>query len=252
MSKFWLQVCVLGMLAAMCACNGPAPRWWRKTFAMSPKEAAIQAVDAADPDRRAEGIALLAAAPFGGEEVYVRLYRLQVNDTDAVVRAACIKALGMHGSDTDAPVFLAGLKDPSTYVRWQSARALQRIYVPQAARSLIDVLGNDLDSDVRMAAAYALGQHAEPAVFDALVGALSDTDFAVTLQARRSLVTLTGTDMGDDPYDWITWQRSHVNEIFAERRPYVWHEYEESPGYFESLKFWQKRTAEGKPARNAG
>ncbi len=52
-------------------------------------------------DDRQLGILLLANAPWGGADVYVRLYRLGLDDEGAV-RTAAVRAIGLHGSPDDA------------------------------------------------------------------------------------------------------------------------------------------------------
>ena len=95
-------------------------------------------------------------------------YRLLMDDPDATVRAACIKALGAHGTVDDALLIIPRLKDEAAFVRWQAAKSLQRIHHEQAVGPLLDAMKSDEDVDVRMAAADALGQYPRPAVFDAL------------------------------------------------------------------------------------
>src|SRR5690606_5374227 len=57
----------------------------------TPGQAARDAFNVYDADRRRNAIGLLAAAPFGGEAPYTRTYRLLVDDPDATVRGAAVK-----------------------------------------------------------------------------------------------------------------------------------------------------------------
>jgi len=208
----------------------------------TPGEAARDAFNLYDADKRRRSVNLLAASPFGMEEPYVRTYRLLVDDSDPSVRAACIKALGMHGIADDAATIAAQLSNESSFVRWEAAKALQRLHHKDAIDPLRHVLDDDEDADVRMAAAGALGQYPLPTVFDALIGALTDSNFGVALSARRSLTTLTGQDHGGDPGDWMDWAGQHRSTLFSDGQPYVYYPYDRPPDTFEKMQFWQERT----------
>lgn len=218
---------------------------------MSPEEAAAAAFDTGDADRRRDGIAALAASDFGGEPPYLKLYRLALGSTDGrpvaaakpdpdpTVRAAAVSALGRHGEPADVALIVPRLADEGELVRWEAAKALQRLHKDAAAEPLIERVKNDPDDDVRTAAADALGQYAQPAVFDALVAALDDPSFGVALAARRSLDTLTGQTLGDRPKAWVAWAGAHRGEMFAGQRPYTYSPYTEPKSMLGKAKFWE-------------
>jgi hypothetical protein len=173
----------------------------------SPAEASRWAVDPYDADRRQRGILLLANAPFGGERVYLDLYEVALQDPDSGVRLSAIRGLALHGLPEHAPMIVPFLKDGDRLVRWEAARALQRIHRPDAVRPLMDRLDPSVEAemDVRAAAATALGQYAERRVVQALIASLRDPSLLVTHAAHASLRTLTGQDQGDDPRVWTKW-----------------------------------------------
>jgi len=208
----------------------------------TPIEAVNMTFDREDADRRREGINWLSGSPFGGEPDYVDLYRLFFNDPDASVRAAAARALGMHGTGEDANLLVVLLKDDNAYTRWQAARALRMIHNPVAATPLIALLGDEteLDADVRQAAAEALGQYANDAVFNALVRTLEDRNYAVIAAAQNSLVTLTGHDAGDDPRDWLAWSEENPAATFQGQQVYTYMPYDEPESFRESLRFWRE------------
>ncbi len=209
----------------------------------TPGEAARQAFNTYDADERRNALALLASSSFGGEPPYLRTYRLLIDDPDATVRAAAIKALGMHGTVEDAPMLAQRLKDDAPFVRWEAAKALQRVHNPAVAQSLMDALRSDQDADVRMAAAEALGQYARPAVYDTLVGALTDTNYGVVNAANRSLRTLTGYDGDADPVVWLAWGRLRRGELFANQRRYEYRDYQKPPGLIQKMLPWADKDA---------
>ncbi|MEX1015968.1 MAG: HEAT repeat domain-containing protein [Phycisphaeraceae bacterium] len=222
--------------------------------APSPSEAARDAFNVYSPDRRREAVDYLATAPFGGEPVYVRMYRLLIDDPDASVRASCAKALGLHGTAEDATAIIPLLRDDAAFVRWEAAKALQRLHNPDAAQPLATLLQDDEDADVRMEAATALGQYPSSAVFQTLVGALHDTDYGVARAARQSLRTLTGQDHGPEAGDWLAWadeQRSS-EAMFAGRQTYTYQPWSPPAGVLRRMQFWRDADPDAEPQTPAG
>ncbi|MEX0775035.1 MAG: HEAT repeat domain-containing protein [Phycisphaeraceae bacterium] len=207
---------------------------------MSPGQAARDAFNRYDADKRRNGVSMLSASPFGGQTPYVNMYRLRANDPDATVRAAAIKALGLHGNTQDMPIFLHYLDavvEPVSFVRWESALALQKIHSDDAVAPLIKAT-QDLDADVRMAAATALGQYAQARVFQALIGVLDDADYGTVAAAHDSLVTLTGYDFGHDGSLWLIWAEKNQGKLFEHRQQYVWLPFQRPPRWYQRPMFW--------------
>ncbi len=211
----------------------------------TPGQAAKDMINPFDPDKRRSGISWLSSAPFGGEEVYVKTYRMLTTDEDSTVRAAAARALGLHGEVQDGEVLAKMLEDRAESVRWEAAKALQKIHNPVAVDALTKHtrLAQEEIPDVRTACAQALGQYAQPRVFDTLVGALSDTDFSVVNAARGSLHTLTGFDFGADGSLWLIWQKKNTDNLFAKRLEYTWQPFEKPPTTLEKVQFWKERKA---------
>lgn len=206
----------------------------------SPSQVAREAFNVYDADLRRRSVSLLSSSHFGHEEPYLRMYRLLIDDQDPTVRAACAHALGLHGTTDDAPVLIALLRDDTGFVRWEAAKALQKIHHADAAVPLMNVLAHDLDTDVRIAAAQALGQYPTRPVFNALVGALTDHNFAVVQSAAESLSLLTGQDLGTDGGPWLDFSYAHSADLFTDRRQYTYMPYQEPPGKLDKIKFWDK------------
>lgn len=241
----YLLILALAGAAALCGCNtfDDVPRGTPtllQAFApqTSPTEAAAMAVDPYSPERRFRGTTLLSNADFGGGPVYLELYLDAVNDEDAGVRAAGVRALGRHGEPEHVPVIVRRLNDEDRMVRIAAARALQRLHSPQAVTALITAtrMDREPDTDVRVAAAEALGQYAEARVVESLISALADPRLSVNHAARSSLITLTGQDFGVNRRAWLDWQNS-TRELFAGRQPYVYPAFHRSRRPFEYLPF---------------
>jgi hypothetical protein len=203
----------------------------------TPADAAMWASDTVDVDKRARGMNLLANAPFGGAEAYLKLYRERLNDDSPPVQAIACRALGMHGSPEDVPRLIPLTKVTSDLVRIEATRALQRLHNPAAIPALLDRLKIDKTSivggqatsvlaepepEIRAEAASALGQYADDRVLQGLFQALADPSLLVNKNAHDSLRTLTGQDeLPDDRKAWVNWYNTS-KQHFANRRPYVY------------------------------
>jgi len=238
-----MRLLALGLVVTSCVGCSPdqVKQAMPNLFPKTPRQAVLGAFNVYDADVRSASVKELAAAPFGGEAAYLRTYRLLIDDPDPTVRAACAHALGLHGEVEDANKLVLCLYDPVAFVRWEGAKALQKIHEPLAAKPLITAMADDSDPDVRMSAAVALGQYAEPRVFDALVGALEDPHHSVVVGARRSLKTLTGYDFGSDGEMWLTWSKQVGAKLFEHQETYTWRPYQEPTGVTDKVKFWKKK-----------
>lgn len=204
----------------------------------APSEAAEMAIDPYSPERRYQGTTLLSNADFGGQPVYIELYTDAIEDADAGVRTAGVRALGRHGEPSHVPLLVGRLTDPDRMVRIAAARALQRIHNPVAVPALLGAIqeSREKDIDVRVAAAEALGQYAEARVVQGLIAALADPRLSVNHAVRSSLVTLTGQDFGVDRRAWLDWHDS-TDALFAGRQPYVYPAFNREKRLIEYLPF---------------
>ncbi len=211
-------------------------------FEPSAAEAARDAFNMYDPDLRRRSVLRLSNADFGGEEPYLKTYRLLIDDPDPTVRAAAVAALGRWGQAGDVPAIVILLaRDESSQVRWESAKALQRIHSDQAVTPLLTALENEVHPDVRIACANALGQYPSRAVFDSLVAALNDNDYGVVREARKSLHILTGQSFGDDGRDWWAWAEDTA-DLFAQQKTYYYPQFDGSPSILQRITFDKLRT----------
>ncbi len=219
----------------------------------TPREVVRQTFNPFDPDKRRHGLAALAASDFGGDELYVRTYRTLITDRDATVRAVAVQALGLHGTADGALKVIPLLEGPSDIVRWEAAKALQKLHHKDAIVPLSKSMRaeNETEADVRQACAAAMGQYATEYAFEALVNALNDNDFGVVAAARDSLATLTGHNLGSNPSRWITWADEHKDNLFAEKREYTWTPFERRPSLIQRMQFWKEREKQ-EPRKPAG
>lgn len=204
----------------------------------TPIEAAQWFNDPHDADKRYRGTLLLANAPFGGEDVYVRGYVQNLEDSDAGVRAMSARALGSHGSPEHVPLLLRHFGDENAALRLEVAKALQRLHNPVAVDALVQRLRPSVEreDEVRAESATALGQYAENRVVQSLVASLADPSLLVNRNAAASLTTLTGQEFGLDRRSWLRWLKDSP-DAFAGRREYIYPVFSRDKRWFEHIPF---------------
>lgn len=206
-----------------------------------PEQAARWAADPYDPDKRQRGMLMLANAPWGGGDVYLRFYTQALEDEDAAVRAVACRAMGRHGADSDVPLVLAHLSDPESIVRLEATKALQRLHNPVAIGPLLSAVNprSEDDAETRAAAGQALGQYADHQVVQGLIGALRDRRLLVNQAALDSLALLTGQDFGFDVGAWLQWT-TQTDDLFAGRGLYVYPVYHRDYRFLEYFIPWMQ------------
>jgi hypothetical protein len=213
---------------ALCAC-APAGTYKKGAKGLlelmqppPPEEAARLARNPYNANDRYRGTAQLAGAPYGAEPEHLQVYMDNAGDADPGVRAAAVRALGLHGTAAHAGLVAERLKDEDPQVRVEAARTLQRIHAPAVVPALIARLGQaEPEVRVRAEVARALGQYRENRVAEALIAALADDDFLVCDAAAWSLRGLTGQDFSSDSRAWLAWYKG-TKEPFAAGRGYTY------------------------------
>jgi len=238
---------------AACEGAGSDLRDFGATFTPpSPQEAAMKVTNPSDPEAQRSGVVLLSSAPWGGSPVYVKLYRLYVEEnTDPLVRAAAILALGRHGDPTDAELIAKQLTHNSKQVRLAAALALQRLHDVKVADAMWRRLIEDREeAEVRVELAIGLAQYPTDAVFQALCTALDQRELSVNIAASDSLRLLTNHDYGMDRKLWLAWAKPQKS-IFDQRLVYLYPTYQRPIDGWDVMVFWQPITWD-KPALPTG
>ena len=218
----------------------------------TPKQAGQWAVDQYDAENQRRGTLLLANAPWGGTSVYTAMYRLYIEEnTDPLVRAAALEAIGRHGEASDAELVAKQLKDKSIQVRMAAAKALQRLHDPKVTTVICSrLIDEGEESSVRVELAIALGQYPSDDAFQALAATLDARELAVNMAALDSLHLLTGKDFGLDRPLWLSWYRS-TKTPFKGQSVYLYPTFWRSKGFWDHIIFWAPLVFE-KPGVPAG
>jgi HEAT repeat protein len=146
-----------------------------------------------------------------------RLAEIIRQEEDPMIRAAVVRALRFCEGAETAELLDKALRDPAADVRIAACEVLGARGGEESVRMLSEALRSDLDKDVRLAAARALGETRDPAAVEALGGALADSDPAMQYRAVLSLQSVTGKKLGSDVTKWQQYVRGELPE--AEQRP---------------------------------
>ena len=178
--------------------------WDRMTGKASPVKSA-ERMESESADLRVRGINELADHDWGLKPPYTERYeQIAKNDPDYLVRATAIRALNRARLKEATPIFIDALSAPQAKVRLEGAKALVNVPDDRAVTPLLKLLTTtDEDKDVRIAAADALRHYKRLDVARALAATLSEREFGVAWQSRRSLRKMTGADYAYSEPAWL-------------------------------------------------
>lgn len=131
------------------------------------------------------------------------LKKLIENDQSAEMRRLAVQAAGKATKVQNLDLIELGLDDESAKVRMQACSSLALIENDESVRMLASMVGTESNPDVRHAAISSLREHSSPVALSSLRLALNDRDPATRDLVIDSLRGVTGTDLGDDPQQWI-------------------------------------------------
>ena len=233
---------VMGL--ALAGCQGGGIRFgedsvFNNIFATPQDNPAELARDPYDPDARYRGTVRLTVELIEPDDRILDIFRINLRDDDASVRAAAARGLATHGVAADGALLAEALDDPEPIVRRAAAMGLQRIHEPEATDRLLELIVPTIEPDqnVRVEAALALGQYPQSDVVVGLLASLrSETEQSLGVHAAvvRSLELLTGQDYG---LDFIAWQRwiDENPRWFADQREYTYPVFSRSRAWYEYL-----------------
>lgn len=145
--------------------------------------------------------ALKALIGFG--EVSVDPLIKACSQKDVETRRKALRALGEMKERRAIPCMVASLKHDNTNVRMLAAWGLGQIGEP-ALKPLLAEL-EDKGSPGRSDAAFALGKIKQPQAIGPLIAALKETDPELRKESAKALSRITGQDFGESAAEWQKW-----------------------------------------------
>jgi hypothetical protein len=142
------------------------------------------------------------AKPKELEPISSQLAAVFRQETDPILRAEIVRVLGVYPTATSLGVLRMAVSDRDAEVRIAACLGWARRKGTEAVAVMSQLLGSDVDGDVRLAAAEALGDIGDRAGVAALGSVLEDKDPAMQYRAVVSLQKVTGQDFGNDVNRW--------------------------------------------------
>jgi HEAT repeat protein len=203
-----LASCILLIVAGGCADLGEAPSWLPFQ-----SEAPSSLPGVPSPRERIAQLRELAARAASSDPgqraaVAAELGRTISQEEDPLIRAEIVRALGDYPGPAADAALRPAVNDPDAEVRQAACEAWGKRGGAEAATVLAGVLGGDVNVDVRLAAARALGHVKDPQAVAALGEVLEDKDPAMQYRAVKSLRQITGEDFNNDVNRWRQYVQS--------------------------------------------
>ncbi len=142
------------------------------------------------------------AKPQELEPVSRQLAAVFRQETDPILRAEIVRVLGVYPTATSLAVLRTAVGDGDAEVRIAACQGWARRKGPEAAAAMSQMLGSNVNGNVRLAAAEALGDIGDRSGVAALGSVLEDKDPAMQYRAVASLKKVTDQDFGNDVNRW--------------------------------------------------
>jgi HEAT repeat protein len=195
---------LIGCCAVLAAAGGCSNGSW---FFKKKPDPVLANLSIESPQQRVEKLQEMANTARAGdaatqEKISAELAQAIQTEEDALIRSETLRVLSYCKTPTAAAVLTAAMRDADRDVRITCCDAWAERKGEDAARNLTDMLNNDKNVDVRLAAARGLGKLGDPAAATALAAALEEGDPAMQYRAVQSLKSVSGRDFGNDANAW--------------------------------------------------
>ncbi len=206
---WYASVCIFMVSALGCAEVGNVPQWLPTTEPHPELQGMTSPADRIAQLRKLAGQGS-KGNPDQQQRTVEELATAIRTEADPMIRAEIVRTLGEYPTERSDTVLRAALADPDEDVRIAACRAWAKRGGAEAVKMLGRVLAEDADVDVRLTAAWALGQSKEPTAVAALEPALADQDPAMQYRAVLSLRKITGQNFGNDVRRWQQYVRGET------------------------------------------
>lgn len=232
-----LWACAAALAAASaCSQNQRSANWFRS---QSTDNNLTMALEGDTPDQRRRGVNGLAGSTEASTDNAVRVFDVIARtDTDAMVRVAALRGLGVSADDRSVGTAVGILESndaerkdvrPAPDVVRREAATLLRTIVDgytydesqrgDIVRVLVARARRDADRHVRLAAIDTLAYFAQRPIPTVLIEVMDTDDFAIQKAAEQSLIDLTGVTHRHDPASWRAWLSSVQDPFEHAGRP---------------------------------
>lgn len=138
------------------------------------------------------------------------------SEPNLAVRREMVLTLGQLPTETATVALRHALTDSEPEMRVAACEAWRRRGGGEAVERLSGVVGNDTNTDVRLAATRALGRFRDPAAVRGLASAIDDNNPALQYEAIQSLRSASGRDFGGDVAAWRNYAKGQEPEAASE------------------------------------
>ena len=138
------------------------------------------------------------------------LARSMESEPDMLIRAEIVRTAGNYSGERADALLHTALSDSAAEVRIVACETLAGRGDSRSVKLLADTLDGDIDTDVRLAAAAALGNTANQQALVALAPALQDDDPAIQRRVALSMERISGTNLGGNVYRWQKYAKDEL------------------------------------------
>jgi len=149
--------------------------------------------------------------PDEQQRISAELARQIQQEPDPALRKQILKTISIYPTPMASAVLTAGLSDNDFDVRVVCCAAWGSRGGPEAVQQLTRILSSDTNTDVRLAAAKALGQTHSTGAIVPLADALVDGDPAMQHRLIESLKMVSGQDFKGDVNAWREFAKANPN-----------------------------------------
>lgn len=166
--------------------------------------------------RMSQAVESVMGAPVEQQQqVATKLSEVILRDPVLLLRLHSLKLITSLDCPKTLETLTISASDPSSDIRIATVKALEKVGSGDAMFQLQELVANDTDDDVRIAATRALGSFRGQQTVGALSIALADKNPALQICATESLANATGNhEIGRDVVQWRNFvQQSQGNPV---------------------------------------